>query len=86
MQGKKSGQLLVDWTFLFIAKIGLKSDGVFQQQLLGDTQAGASDRTTIATHFDAVDGIEIGRKHTHVIVIEEIDQQAQLEVFEQGPG
>ena len=72
--------------FFLLQMLGLKSNGVFQQQLLGYTQAGASDWATIATHFDAVDGIEIGRKHTHVIVIEEIDQQAQLEVFEQGPG
>ena len=52
----------------------LKSYRVLQQQLLGNTQPRPGYRFAAPIYLDAVDGVEVGGEHIHVVVVKEIDQ------------
>ena len=52
----------------------LKRYRVLQQQLLSHTQAWPRYGFAATIYLNAVDGVEIGGKHVHVVVVEEVDE------------
>ena len=63
-----------DFSCLNKSQFCLKSYRVFQQQLLRNTQARPGHWLAAAIYLNAIDGVEVGGEHVHVIVVKEIDE------------